>query len=247
MTTDNNWRTFFNHYAPQYMQEVFVRATLAEVDFLITHLHLTPGMSVLDIGCGTGRHAVELAKRGYHVTGVDMSSSMLAEAAKTAESAGVQAEWICSPAQDFRATRPYDAVYSVCEGGLCLFNPGESFDRDGQILAGMYAALKPGGYGLITVLNGMRFLRMYQPADVQAGRFDPLTLTEHGTMEYDTPAGKQSVATRERGYVPTELRLMLQHAGFNVERISGGTAGNWRLDPPDLDEMEIMAIMRRPA
>jgi hypothetical protein len=51
---------------------------------------------------------------------------------------------------------------------------------------------------------------------------------------------------RERGYVPTELRLMLQNAGFAVEFISGSTAGEWRASRPTLDEMELMALARRP-
>jgi len=62
--TTNDWQDFFDHYAPRYMDESFVKATLAEVDFMIEHLRLAPGMRVLDVGCGTGRHAVELAKRG---------------------------------------------------------------------------------------------------------------------------------------------------------------------------------------
>ncbi|HEY9075005.1 MAG TPA: methyltransferase domain-containing protein [Anaerolineaceae bacterium] len=243
----HNWQTFFDAYAPRYMGEVFVKATLAEVDFMIEHLHLQPGMRLLDIGCGTGRHAIELARRGYRMTGVDLSQGMLAEAQRTAQAAGVSIEWVHCPAQAYTSPPVFDAVYSVCEGALCLLGLDDAFDRDAHVLANMFAALKPGGYALVTVLNGMRSLRTASEADVQAGRFDPLNLVECGEMEVETPSGIIRVPTRERGYVPSELRLLLQHAGFSVERISGGTAGNWRTEAPLLDEMELLALARRPA
>jgi len=47
---------------------------------LIEEFALKPGAAILDVGCGTGRHSVELAKRGYKVTGIDLSAEMLKEA-----------------------------------------------------------------------------------------------------------------------------------------------------------------------
>jgi len=79
MTESNHWQAFFDRHAPQYMDEVFVQGTQAEVDFLVEHLQLSPDQRILDMGCGTGRHALELARRGYQVTGVDLSDGMLAE------------------------------------------------------------------------------------------------------------------------------------------------------------------------
>ena len=90
----SKWEQFFNGHAPIYMNNGFTKNTLAEVDFLIEELKLPSGSSILDMGCGTGRHSVELAKRGYAVTGVDLSAGMLAEARKAAETAGVTVEWI---------------------------------------------------------------------------------------------------------------------------------------------------------
>src|SRR5205085_11178373 len=110
MTSHNKCEIFFDSHAPHYMRNSFTRNTLAEVDFLLEVLELAPGASILDIGCGTGRHSIELAKRGYRVTGVDISSGMLAEAEKAAQEANVVVEWIWSDATQFQATKQFDAA-----------------------------------------------------------------------------------------------------------------------------------------
>ncbi len=90
----NPWQQFFDSHAPYYDQNPFAQHTVQEVDFFLSLFPLLPGASILDMGCGTGRHAVELAKRGYQVTGVDISAGMLAQARKKAEEAGVAVEWV---------------------------------------------------------------------------------------------------------------------------------------------------------
>ena len=86
-------------------------------------------------------------------------------------------------------------------------------------------------------------LRRYQNADVAAGSFDPLGLVESSAMP--PQAGLAAIAVRERGFVPTELRLLFRLAGLAVLGIWGGTAGNWGRRPLDLDEMEIMVVARK--
>jgi len=71
----NLWEVFFDSHAPKYNDEVFTKNTAAEIDFLIAELGLPPASAILDVGCGTGRHSVGLAKRDYRVTGVDLSKS----------------------------------------------------------------------------------------------------------------------------------------------------------------------------
>jgi len=81
MTEKSSWEAFFDAHAPVYNGNVFTKNTLREIGFLLEELNLAEGGSVLDVGCGTGRHSIELAKRGYAVTGLDLSSEMLARAA----------------------------------------------------------------------------------------------------------------------------------------------------------------------
>ena len=90
----HDWERFFDEHAIIYMDNVFTKNTLAEVDFLLELLPIEPGDHILDIGCGAGRHSVELARRGFQVTGVDISAGMLAQAADAAEKAGVEVNWV---------------------------------------------------------------------------------------------------------------------------------------------------------
>lgn len=241
MTAQSEWQTFFDAHAPQYMQNCFVGNTLYEVDFLIEELGLAPRSAVLDIGCGTGRHSVELARRGYRVTGVDLSPGMLAEARKAADAAGVEVEWVQSDATRFTPTKAYDGAICLCEGAFGLLGSADdAIEQPLAVLRTIAAALKPGGKTLLTVLSAFRLIRSHAQQDVLEGRFDPLTLTESGEM---APAeGHPAVPTRERVFVPTELRLMAQIAGLEVLHIWGGTAGAWNRGPVDLDEYELMLV-----
>ena len=83
-------------------------ATAREVDRIESLLALTPGEDLLDIGCGTGRHAVELAKRRYGVVGIDIAGTYIAEAERAVARAGVPVELRQGPlrgGRDRRAVR----------------------------------------------------------------------------------------------------------------------------------------------
>jgi len=246
--TRNEWEEFFDGHAPVYMDNSFTKNTLREVDFVLEELSLPPGSRILDVGCGTGRHAVELARRGYRVTGVDISSGMLAEAERAAREAGVEVEWIHADATEFRSDKLFDAAICLCEGAFSLLGgEDDPFEHDLAILRNIHAALKPGAGFILTAPNACRLIRQATQEDVESGRFDLVTMVEVFTVEWDTPAGKKSRQVRERSYVPTELVMLFRQAGFEVEHIWGGTAGNWGRRKIHLDEMEIMVVARKSA
>jgi len=248
MTAKYVWETFFDGHAPIYMDNIFTKNTAAEIEFLLEELTLPPGSYILDMGCGTGRHSVELAKRGYNITGVDISSGMLAEAEKAAREAGVGVEWIHVDATRFTSSRLFDAALCLCEGAFGLLGTDDDpLEHDLAILRNIRAALKPGARLIMTTLNGCALIRQYTQQDVKDGLFDPTIMIETMPMEYDTPEGKKEILLKERRYVPTELIMLLRLTGFTVEHIWGGTAGNWGRRPVDLDEMEFMAIAQKPA
>lgn len=248
MKRRNEWEEFFDGHAPVYMDNSFTKNTIEEVEFVLEELRLPPGSRILDVGCGTGRHAVELARRGYQVRGVDISSGMLAEAEKAAREADVDVEWIHADATQFIPDRLFDAAICLCEGAFSLLgSEDDPMEHDLAILRNIHAALKPGARFILTAPNGCRLIRQATQEDVENGRFDPVTMVEAFTVKWDTPEGKKSLLVRGRSYVPTELVMLLRQAGFEVKHIWGGTAGDWGRRKIHLDEMEMMAVARKAA
>lgn len=179
MRSRSEWVDFFDSLAADYEGNCFTKNTATEVDFLVNELGLMPGHTILDVGCGTGRHAIELARRGYAVTGVDVSAGMLGEAKRRAATAGVQVMWIEADATAFTLPEAFDAAVCLCEGAFGLL--GSTDDPIGQplaILRNVAAALKPRAKCLFTVLNGYALARKHAQAAVEQHVFDPLTLSE---------------------------------------------------------------------
>lgn len=246
MALRNHWEEFFDRHAPFYMNNPFTKNTLAEIDFILGQLDIPPGGLVLDMGCGTGRHSIELARRGYQVTGVDISAGMLAQAERSALGEGVRVEWIKADATQFTTAIRFDAALCLCEGAFGLLGAEDDpLQHDLAILRAIHAALKTSAPFLLTALNGYRMIRQHGQKDIAQGRFDPIGMVERSTIDVETSQGKRTFHSRERGHLPTELALMLHLVGFEIEHIGGGTAGNWGKRPLELDEMEIMVIARK--
>ncbi len=94
---ENPWyKTFFGEDYLRIYSFLTPERTEREVDGIVRLLDLPPGSAILDLCCGHGRHALALAKRGYRVTGQDLSEVFLQRAQAEAEAQGVQVRWLQS-------------------------------------------------------------------------------------------------------------------------------------------------------
>jgi SAM-dependent methyltransferase len=240
------WKRFFDAHAPRYDENGFAQHTVAEVDFLLSLFALAPACRILDMGCGTGRHSIELAKRGFRVTGVDLSTGMLDQARAKAAGAGVEVEFVEADATKWVAKEPFDAAICLCEGGVGLIEAGESAEsHDSAIFRNISASLKPNGSFLLTALNGYSIIRQMKDEMVAEGRFDPATMFANYQDQWDLPEGPRIMTVRERLFIAPEVVRMLTEAGFVVDNVFGGTAGHWARRFLSLDEVEAMFVCRK--
>ena len=126
MTADffvpSNWyQTFFTDSVMHFWDAAIPHAmTEAEVAFVVRHAGVHPPASILDVPCGTGRHALALGKAGFDVTGIDFTQAALERAAKNATAAGVGVRWLRSNMLELEVDEPRDAL--ICMGnsiGYC--------------------------------------------------------------------------------------------------------------------------------
>lgn len=238
----SNWRDFFDLQAPTYDQNEFTHNSRVEVQFLLQQSGLAPGARVLDLGCGTGRHATLLAEQGFAVTGVDFSPGMLSVA--RAKSSAV--DLVEADVRTWRGAEPYDLVVMLCESPLNLTAHDEDPVAHAMAcLRGIAENLAPGGTAFFTALNAFFQVRQLKQEDVEAGAFDPVTMVAEYMNEMNTPAGTQNVFIRERLFFPSEMVAMAFHSGLQMQAVYGGTAGDWGERNLRLDEIEALYIAKK--
>ena len=146
---DDQWYRKIWTLAAQEMS--WVEQTQEQVDFIWDVLEIDTGAHILDLACGFGRHALELARRGCRVVGVDITSAYIEEAKNQASNQGLNASFICADLRDLQFSSEFDVVLNLADGAIgYLENDTENlkiFDR-------IAAALKPGGKHLMDVCNG---------------------------------------------------------------------------------------------
>src|SRR5512133_1986641 len=114
------YEALFEDYAKKYDAEVFTRGTEGECDFIESELAFDRSLKILDVGCGTGRHSIDLRKRGYTITGIDLSESQLACAREKALNENLSIEFLKMDARSLPFDGEFDAAVMLCEGGFPL-------------------------------------------------------------------------------------------------------------------------------
>ncbi|MCI0394551.1 MAG: class I SAM-dependent methyltransferase [Chloroflexi bacterium] len=204
--------------------------TAAEVEFAMSCLALSPGARLLDVGCGFGRHSIELARRGYQVVGIDPSAAMIASARERAAAAGVAVHFVRAGGESFTAGRPFDAA-------ICLFTTLGQITESGEnsgLVANVFAALRPGARFLVEVpqreaaVAGLKAAEQFGQGERYTAvtrHFDPAGNSVTERFAVVSPEETRHYLLRYRLYTWPELANLLEAAGFTLLAGYGGYDG----------------------
>jgi SAM-dependent methyltransferase len=242
LTQRDHWfEAVADHLGPAYLRYSFTKGTDQEVAFLIEAMGLRPGMRLLDVGCGPGRHAHALARAGIDVVGVDISQRFVELATATAPPG---ATFLRADARALTFDAEFDAAISLCQGAFGLTGgPGAPLDGDGAVLAGMARALRPGGVLAVSAFSAyfmLRFLEDQDTFDAEAG------VNHERTVVKDEHGRDAEVDLWTTCFTPRELRLLAATAGLEVRHVWSVTPGAYAAAPPSTDSPEYLLVAARP-
>jgi SAM-dependent methyltransferase len=129
-----------------------------EMDQILGLLELEDGAAVLDLCCGPGRHSLELARRGYRVTGVDLTGSYLNEARTRAQKEGLDVDFVREDMRRFRRNNAFDAAINL----FTSFGYFEDPEEDRQVSLNVFQSLKPGGVLLMDLMGKEVLARIFR-------------------------------------------------------------------------------------
>ncbi len=227
-----------NFLRESYLDYSFTKGTPHEVDFLIETFELPKGANILDIGCGVGRHSLELARRGYQTTGIDISDGFIEVAQMVAQKENLRANFYVQDARELEFENTFDAAICLCEGAFGLAGD-EAGHR--KILKNIYQSLKPNSTFILTALNALMGIR-----NADQKNYDPLTLTSTHHEVIKSPKGEtREVTFYSTAFTYRELKWLLQDAGFEVINCYGCIAGDFRRKALGFEDFEIMMIAKK--
>jgi cyclopropane fatty-acyl-phospholipid synthase-like methyltransferase len=202
---------------------------VADVDGILARLQPGRGARILDLGSGAGARAIELARRGFRVTGVDIVPAFVDFARDSARAAGVDVRFVHADMLEFEEPRAYDAA-------VCVFNLFGFFgDADtARLLGHLHASLVPGGGLLLEILGREVMERQWR--DLAAGEVDDTLFIERRTLEAEgtrlashwsitTEQGRRDFVVRQRLYRAGEIADLLVRCGFGAPEIYGSPDG----------------------
>jgi ubiquinone/menaquinone biosynthesis C-methylase UbiE len=226
--TGREFEAVAHHAGLAYLRYSFTKGTAQETAFIIDALALKPGMRLLDVGCGPGRHCHALARAGLEVVGLDISSAFLLAAG--------EGSWVRADARRLPIRRrSFDAAISLCQGGFGLLGG----DDDATVLGQMADSVKRGGRLAVSAFSAYFAVRHLEPGEV----FDAETGVNHERAEVQDPSGQPATFDLwTTCFTPRELRLMAAHAGIAVQSLWSVRPGSYGDHPPDLDHPEFLLV-----
>jgi len=249
------YEALFENYAVKYDQEIYTQGTIGECDFIEKEIDFNKNLKILDIGCGTGRHSIELTKRGYNVLGVDLSDSQLKRAREKAAQLGLKIDFQKHDARNLPFNNEFNLAVMLCEGGFSLMETDEmNFD----ILKNAAKSLKPKGKLIFTTLNGLfplfhsvkDFINSHTVegnSSYKNNSFDLMEFREYNITTFEDDSGnKKKLHCNDRYYVPSELTWLLKSLNFKTIDIFGAKLGAFsRNDKLTTDDFEMLVVAEK--
>lgn len=249
------YEKLFANYGKTYDKEPFTKGTLGECDFIEAEIGFNKDIKILDVGCGTGRHTIELTKRGYNVVGIDLSLSQLAQAKQKASEIGLDIDFRHMDARNLPFSAEFDLAVMLCEGGFPLM---ETDEMNFEILKSVGKALKDKSKFIFTTLNGFfpifnSINRFHESGETTEGasyisaNFDLMTMRDYNTTTFTDDEGQEhSIECNERYYLPSEISWLLKNLDFSKIEFFGAKLGAFsRTDKLGTDDFEMLVVARK--
>lgn len=237
------WRTFFGPGYLSLYDDYLAERTAVEIDQLESLVQLRPPLRILDLPCGQGRHAIELARRGYDVTGMDLSDYLLGVARERAAIAGVTVRWLSGDMRDPIPNETFDVVANLYTS-FGYF--GDEAD-DRAVIAAAARMLEPGGRFVLEVVNGERTIAHFQEREwftvghaavVESRKLDQSSRRMTVERTVTTPSGSETNVHAIRLYSGREIEALMRAAGFAAIM----TYGDWGGEPLTTESRRVLAI-----
>jgi SAM-dependent methyltransferase len=238
--------SFWESFSPYMFSQERMDATQEEVDHLIERAEMQPGMAVLDLPCGIGRHSCELASRGFQVAAVDRTQAYLRKARQFAAEGGLQIEFVEEDMRSFRRVEAFDVILNL----FTSFGYFEDQDDDRLVLQNFYQSLKPGGV-LVMEMMGKEILARIYRHDSWEEKDGVLYLEQRhisdgwGWIENRwimiEDGERREFTLGHRLYSAVELCTLIQQAGFSQTSVFGSLEGI----PYNQDARRLVVVARK--
>jgi len=233
---DHWFEPIADHLGATYLRYAHTKGTRQEIDHVVVALGLEPGMRVLDVGCGPGRHTHELAARGIACHGIDIAERFV-QLARSHAPPGATFERLDARAMTFHSD--FDAAICLCQGAFGMMTAD---GEDEAVLGGIARALRPEGALALTAFNAYFAVKYHDGAVFDAGS----GVTHERTTVHDDSGTAKEISLWTGCYTPRELRLLLERASFGVERISSVEPGHYGDHEATTETPEFLVIARVP-
>lgn len=226
-------KLFGKDYLDEYSNVLKPEVTQQEVDFIDKILCFKKKSKILDLCCGHGRHSIELARRGYEVTGQDLNKFFIKIAKEETKKENLNIKFIQS---DMRKI-PFKNYFDVIVNLFTAFGYLENDKEDEKAIRQIAQALKPKGLFILDTVNKDWLIKIYQERDWQEmpnktivlykRAFNPVTGKNSEERTYISPNGKRKKNNISiRLYTLTELDKILENNGIEIKKVFGDFEGN---------------------